>query len=105
MEWYVLFCDFNSNKIVEKNIFDNWKFKEDVEKAYKKYKKDKDYDVFKEQIGKELMYYFWCKAEYEILCQGLFAKEENIRKIDIYSQVLPNLDILAKYIIMYHEKR
>ena len=103
MKWYVLRHDFNSNKIENFNIFDHWRFSEDIEKALKKYE---NFNTFKENVKKELMYYFWCKSEYEIIVGGLHAELdwENFEKIDIYNQVLPNLDIFCKYIIDEYNK-
>lgn len=97
MEWYVLMHEFNKNEIVQFNIFDSYNFNTGVSEALTKYV---DYNSFKEKIRGELAYAFRGKAEYEIVCSGLFAKSDNERyKIDIYTQVLPNLDILCHYII------
>lgn len=104
MKWYVLRYNFNSNEIENFNIFDHWRFTEDVENMLKKYE---NFNTFKENVKKELMYYFWSKSEYEIIVGGLHIELdwENFKKIDIYSQVLPNLDILCKYIIDEYNKK
>lgn len=107
LKWYVLRKDFNTDKIEQFNIFDHWKFTEAIEEALKKYE---NFDTFKENVKKELMYYFWCKSEYEILITDLFVDIEKLEwddfeKIDIYSQVLPNLDILCRYIIEEYNKK
>lgn len=104
MKWYVLRHDINSSKIENFNIFDHWRFAEDIEKALKKYE---NFNTFKENVKKELMYYFWSKSEYEIMVGGLHTELdwENFKKIDIYNQVLPNLDILCKYIIDEYNKK
>lgn len=97
MEWYVLNHDFNANKVESFNIFGNSKFINYVAEALTNFI---TYDDFKEQIRKNLMYCFWSKTEYEIAVGGLLSKyPEDFEKIDVYSQVLPNLDTLCHYII------
>ena len=64
LEWYVYNYDCNKNKIEPYNIFRHGGFTEYVEKARKKYKTR---DEFMEQVRKALMYYFWSKAEYELI--------------------------------------
>lgn len=97
LKWYVLNHDFNKNTIEKWNIFNSSRFIDGLNNLLKKYTTFSD---FKEKLEKELMYCFWSKAEYEIIVGGLFAKEDkDFFKIDIYSQVKPNLDILANYII------
>ena len=81
------------------NIFNN-SFIEDVYKALENYI---SYDLFKEEIKKSLMYHFWCKAEYEVMISDLSEKASE--KIDVYYQLLPNLDKLCDYIIdTYNEE-
>lgn len=46
------------------------------------------------------MYYYWSKCEAEIAVGGLFIKSiEELEKIDIYSQLQPNLDRITEYVI------
>lgn len=96
MEWYVLCHDFNKDSIESFNIFNSITFNRCLERSIKKYE---TFEKFKEDLRGDLFYAFGSKCEYEILCSGLTPKEDNVFKIDIYQQVLPNLDILAKYII------
>lgn len=97
MEWYVLRCDFVTSKIEKFNIFNSFRFLESIKKSYKKYEKYKDYEMFKEDIRHDLMFAYMSKVEFEILCSDLIGKTTS--KIDVYTQVLPNLDILCRYII------
>lgn len=100
MEWYVLNYSWNDKKVNEFNIFNSSRFKDGVEKLLKNFITFED---FKEKLEKELMYAFWSKAEYEIMVADLFCEEpDEWEKIDIYTQVKPNLDILAHYIIDYY---
>ena len=102
MEWYVLNYDFNKRKAYNFNIFNNVRFLEELKRIYidLNCSFDSDIDVFKDRLMRSLRYCFWCKTEYEIYVRDAFHDEDNeISKIDVYSQVLPNLDILADYII------
>lgn len=100
MEWYVMLHEFNGKKIVPFNIFNSTKFSGGVEKLLKGFV---TFDDFKEKLKSELMYAFWCKSEYEIAVGGLSSKyPDEFDKIDVYTQVLPNLDILAHYIIDFY---
>lgn len=96
LKWYVLIHDFNKDEIKNFNIFDSGKFIRGINIALKDYD---SYGKFKEDVRGALFYAFCSKAEYEIICKGLVSKEDNEFKIDVYKQVLPNLDILARYII------
>ena len=64
LEWNVFRHDVNSKKIVTFNIFNHWKFNEDVQKSLKKFK---DKDEFAELLRRDLMYYFWSKCEHEVV--------------------------------------
>lgn len=102
LKWYVLLHDPNKNDIYSFNIFDNWRFSEDVEEELKKYT---TFEAFKERIERLLTYYFWSKAEYEIAVGGLFDKyPDEFEKIDVYNQVVPNIDILSRYIVEDYNK-
>lgn len=96
LQWYALHHDFNEDKVEAFNIFNSINFSYWCEKAIKDYK---DYKQFKEDLKGALFYAFGSKVEYEIICTGVVAKHGNEFKIDIYEQVLPNLDIFAKYIL------
>jgi hypothetical protein len=101
MQWYVLNYDFNGKKIELFNIFDSANFLYGITQALKK----DNYKDFKEEINNWLMYSFWSKAEYEIVCGDLFVEQpEHLEKIDIYYQVKENVDILAKYILSKYNK-
>ena len=102
-KWYVLLEDFNASEIINWNIFNSSNFKEGVIKLLYDFT---TYEDFKKELRNELLYCFWSKAEYEIICSGLFAKEESeFFKVDVFSQVEPNLDILAHYIIYMWNNR
>lgn len=64
MKWNVYYYNINRNKIELFNIFDHWSFCEYAKKAIKKLKTKEE---FAEQLKRELQYFFWSKAEYELV--------------------------------------
>ena len=125
LEWNVFRHDVNKNQIVTFNIFNHWKFNEDVKKSLKKFK---DKDEFAEHLRRDLMYYFWSKYEYEVVITTFppyITMDELDRvnherwnhkdrygtdyfrinvspdtgiKIDIYEQVMNNWNIFLDYV-------
>lgn len=100
LKFYVLLYDTNSNDIIHYNIFRHSYIKRYVEKAIKEYK---DFDSFKAGLKIEFKHSFWSRAEYELWMCGLRhdAKEY---KIDIWYQIEPNIDLIARYIITEYNK-
>ena len=96
MEWNVFYHDSNKQELKTFNIFNHSTFNENVQKLLKKYK---DKNEFAENLKRELMYYFWCKSEYEVIispwCGGRNTKDI---KVDIYTQVMNNWDIFLDYV-------
>ena len=66
MEWMVYFYNINKNKIESYNIFNHYGFIEYAKKHIKKYNNK---DEFADEIKKELRYYFWSKAEWELIIE------------------------------------
>lgn len=97
LEWNVLRHDFNSNKIINYNIF-NTGFVENVHKEVLK-KRITTIAELKEYIKKWAIYHYWCKAEHEIVVGGLFFRStKDLEKIDIYRQIDMNLDRIVEYV-------
>lgn len=97
LKWYVLNYDFNGKKVENFNIFRSVRFVEGVQVLLEHYITFED---FVEKLESELRYTFWSKREYEISVSDAFETDLNkYEKIDVYSQVKPNVRILAKYII------
>ena len=95
--WNVYYYNLNKRKIEIHNVFNHWRFIENSAKHIKKFKEDKE--GLKEQIHKELMYYYWSKYEWEIIVTPYTSrpkKEEEI-KIDVYEQVMLNWDQFFEY--------
>lgn len=97
MEWYVLNYNFNEKKAEHFNIFRSRRFSDGVQELLESFVSFED---FVEELDRLLMYCFWSKAEYEIMVGDLFEEDTNkYTKVDVYSQVKPNIKILAKYIL------
>lgn len=118
MEWNVYIEDVNHKKITTFNIFNHHYFNEDIDKLRKKYigKNNNDiYDDFKKDLMDICLYYFWSKAEYElILCDvigydwhcssdPLYYNKVTNKKISVFDQICLNFDIFANYIWNYEK--
>ena len=125
LEWFVYRHDINSRKIVKYNIFDHWRFEEDVKKDLKKCTTKEE---FAEKLKSNLMYYFWSKCEHEVVISSfpVHIKKEELerlntdfkndtdkygrepysmwvspsigKKIDIYGQVMLNFEVFVDYV-------
>lgn len=97
MEWYVYVENFNAQKIEEYNIFNHYSFAKDCKEAFNKCENKKQ---FAESVKSRLMYYFWCKCEWEIILSEWPPKEDKPmdRKVDVYSQVMLNFDKFIDYL-------
>lgn len=102
LEWYALRHDFNNNKIVKYNVF-NDTFKEELYKKYRA-KKITTKAELAEVIKRHCMYYYWSKCECEIAAGNLHAKSvDDLEKIDIWYQLEINFDHIVNYINTYLE--
>ena len=91
LEWNVLAYNFNTNEIINYNIFSGHFFTE------LKHENPKTYIELKEFIKKWARYYYWSRTEHEILVGGLF-KNCKFEKIDIFRQIEMNLDRITEYV-------
>lgn len=94
LKWYVLNYDFNDRKVKPYNVLGNWDDK--IRKARKKMKTRAE---LKEWLNKEFMYYYWSKSECETIMGGFFETPDEMEKVDIYTQLKPNLDVITDYVI------
>ena len=96
MKWNVFYHNVNTQKIETFNIFKHYTFNEYVKQHLKECQTKEE---FAEKLKSELHYYFWCKAEYEVIispwCGG--RNTEDI-KVDIYTQVINNFDVFVDYV-------
>lgn len=116
LTWNVYRHDINSNEIEVFNVFDHWRFKEDLEKLLKT---KPTYNKLSEHLRKSAMYYFWSKCEYEVVVTsfpprideneikrlrsdsfpyGTHVKLETGSKIDVYNQLELNWDQFVGYV-------
>ena len=125
MKWNVYRHNFNKNEIEVYNIFDHYRFCEEVKKHLKECT---DKEKFAKKLKSSLNYYFWSKAEHEIVLTSWTPhikmeelkrlnaeREEHIRewgkepyslyvqpdvwkKIDVCQQVMNNFDIFLGYV-------
>lgn len=101
-KWYVLNENFNRNHSIEPyNIFNNIRVNEETNKLCVQYKRDKmTFDDFTEELRKIIAWQEWGRCEYEILVKSMFTdKESDWKKIDCYEQALPNIRLIAKYVL------
>lgn len=99
MEWNVYYHDVNRRQITTFNIFQHYSFKEDVQEHLRKYRKYTDKSEFAEALKNSLLYFFWSKAEYEVLVSPWVGGDINDGiKVDIYSQVMLNWDKFVDYV-------
>lgn len=103
LHWNVLNHDFNRNEIVEYDIFSHAGFVEDLKKAdrsNRKLTRQTNDENFLKEVDRILHYYFWAKAEHEILVKGLFDNDNKSQvKIDAYTQIKLNWDAFAQYLL------
>lgn len=103
MKWNVFYYNINKKKIDTFNIFEHRSFLEYVKKA----KELKTKEEFKKQLRSELMYYFWAKAEWEVLITPWVGgdREKCAVKIDVYEQVMSNWDVFVDYVFYSKNKK
>lgn len=130
LEYYVYYYNFNSHSIKKFNIFNHGRFLEDVKKDLRECETKKE---FAEELHKDLIYYFWSKAEWEVVITpwtpritiselnrlneerektlkkynrepySLYVNPDVSEKIDIYEQVMLNWDLFVDY-VWQHKK-
>ncbi len=95
LRWDVLNWDFNSNKLINFNIF----YQDFIDELYKRYKNKKINT--KEDLKNYILLYcrkYWCRREYEILVGDLSSSRDEFIKIDVFSQVEMNIDRITEYV-------
>lgn len=116
--WNVYRDDINRKEIVVYNIFDHYSFSEEVKKMLKN---EMTYGEFADKLKLAIMYYFWSRAEYEVVitsfppyidreeidkiieeCENVqyrtFVDLETGRKVDVYEQINMNWQQFVDYI-------
>lgn len=96
MKWYVYYYNVN-HKVIEKyNIFDHGGFRQDIENIFKDEYSRED---FNKELETSLLFYFWSKAEWEILLSPwVGGSPDDKMKIDAYDQIMINFDQFSDYV-------
>lgn len=132
MKWNVLYRNFNTRKIEEYDIFGHSSFAKDVQELLDQNLTKTD---FTEELRRTLQYYFWSKAEYEVVITswppyidgkeldrlsveyedynqkwGHYPYKLNVgldvgEKMDIYQQVRLNWDVFVDYVWSYRRRK
>lgn len=121
MEWYVYVDNINAKRIEKYNVFDHWRFNEEVSELLEK---NLSRDEFSMEMHSIAMYYFWSKYEWEIIITSFppyITKEEldglksedcrcrygvNLEtevKVDVYSQLELNWRRFVDYVWSFRE--
>ena len=100
-EWYVLNENLNRNReIVPYNIFNNIRVNKRTNELCVKYKRDKmTFEDFTEELRRIIQWQECSRCEYEIAVRSMFGDDDNWQKIDCYAQALPNIKVIAKYVL------
>lgn len=99
--WNVYRHNFGSGKIEATNIFNHWKFDEDVQTDLRKCRNRNE---FAERLRKNLMYYFWSKCEHEVIISSWPYTDAAAEKVDVYQQVMMNFEIFCEYVWSYRKE-
>lgn len=106
--FYVLNYDFNAEKVVNFNIFDNWPLNDNVLSLTKKHLRNKKkfpWDQYVEEVRRSIQWQEWSRREYEISVGDAFETDiEKYEKWDCYAQALPNIEIIARECIYQYKQ-
>lgn len=95
LEFYALVWDSNKKEVTPINIFQNIRIQQDLKRiCSKKLSKEE----FKEEFKSALKSTYWSRVEYELNVSEVFSKDEKYQKIDVWTQLEPNLRSIVNYI-------
>ena len=99
LTWNVYYHYFNGGKVEKFNIFDHWKFNDDVHEDLLTISNKVE---FAKRLRSHLFYFFNSKCEWEVLiCPWVGNKDKGTIKVDVYDQVMMNFDIFLEYVWSY----
>lgn len=107
LKFYAFIYDWNTKSLEWTNVLGN-RYKEHLVKALKTKTKEvriKNRDELKKDLNRYLFYYYASRAECEVLVGDLFYGIDPVKyidemvKLDVYNQVIKNLDVMVDYII------
>lgn len=95
LEWYVLNWSTNERTLKHYNIF----YEDYNERLYKAYKKGEIKTLADlKEFTRRYCFNYMGRVEYEILVNELTNRSENSVKIDVYEQVMMNIDRIVEYV-------
>lgn len=100
MVWNVYYHNINEDKIVAFNVLSHASFKHYTEKFLKECHTKEEFAI---ELHNELQYYFWCRAEYEVVIGPWVGGRIDGIKVDIYQQVMLNWEIFVDYVWSFKE--
>lgn len=96
MEWSVYYYNTNKNEILTWNVFQHAAFRDEVQELLAT---PIDKEDFVAKLHSTILYYFWSKAEYEIIIEPWVGRKDCTPiKVDIYSQIYQNWDRFVEYL-------
>lgn len=103
LEWNVYYRTIGLEEIRTMNIFEHYGFMNAVKKSLKE---TDTKEKFTRDLRCSLGYYFCGKCEWEIYLSADYELRENsLKKIDIYQQVILNFDKFVDYVWSFKGKR
>ena len=94
LKWYALIHHYNQKKLDPYNVL----YEDMVYDVDKVIDDTNDYEKIKYEVSSWLSWMFRSRTEYEWIASQ-WTGEEFEEKIDIYDQVIPNLDLITEYLI------
>ena len=97
MQWNIFRENIGQKSIEVRNIFDHLGFHRDVLNDLQDCESKEE---FAKKLKSNLMYYFWCKSEHEVLITPWINSEraERAKKVDVYWQVMNNWEVFLDYV-------
>lgn len=98
LQWNIFYYDISEKKMRVTNIFRHGSFRKDVLMKFERAKNDRA--VFEKALRGSLMYYFWCKCEWEVLLSPWPCRdfEHESTKIDVFWQIDLNWARFSDYV-------
>ena len=94
LKWYALIHHYDQEKLDPYNVL----YDDIVYRIDEVIDKTGDYEQIKEKARIELMSMFWSRTEYEMIVSNWSGKDFK-EKIDIWTQLYANLDLITEYLI------
>lgn len=96
-KYNVLVYDWNKKRVIPYNILSHIDAKEIAKKI--KNEEITNRISLTDYVDRQLRYYCWSRAEYEIMVGDLCGRMEEFDKIDAYYQATLNFDMIINHIV------